>query len=50
MTFVAENICEPQDLVDTGLTLEQMVCDLIESEGILGIADIERVVSVEEIP
>ena len=50
VSFFARDICEPQDLVDAGMTFEAMVRDFIESEGLLGIADMEQILSVEEVP
>ncbi len=49
-TYIVRDVCAPQDLVDTGMTFEEMVRDLIESERLTGLADQEQIVSVEEIP
>lgn len=47
--YTIRDICDQSDLDDTGLTFEQMVRDLIASEGILGLCDLpETIVSIEQ--
>ena len=38
MEFIIDNICEPED-INEGNTFEALVTDLINEEGIIGIAD-----------
>ena len=48
--FVLTNICNPEDLKDTDMTLEQMVKHLVKEEGLFGLTNDEgKIIEVKEI-
>jgi len=50
--FKLSNMCNEEDLIETGMTFEEMVKNLISEEGIMGLVDADEmdgeIISVEE--
>lgn len=50
IVYRINNVCTKEDLIQAGMTFEEMVRDLINEEHIVGVAeDDPEIVSVEEI-
>ena len=51
VTFTMKNVCTRKILKDLGMTLDEVVQDLIDSEGLMGVAeDNFTIESIKEIP
>jgi len=49
VTYTMRNICSQQDLNKLGMTLEEMVRDLVSSEGLMGVVEDDYTIeSIEE--
>lgn len=49
--FIISNVCSKDDIEDTGLSFEQIVKDVIDNEGLMGLVDDPqgRIISIREI-
>ena len=47
--YICPNLCSRADLDDTGMTFEEMVRYLADSEGVIGMAEAEKIVKIERV-